>query len=774
MKQQSKTPGTANRLLSSIPDNPKLDTISQLSHTPSGSLSSDISSCDTDVNRKSLRPTCEAFNGNTNPLQLDSPYSLNTNVSYDCHEENGNFVPEVPSLSTWFPAYSPQPLSTTTHTLQHGKADLNQDSTTYLQYPLTYSTSQVDALQVNGLPPQPQISLRTECDEWAKEFSGLMPLCSTDQAMGSPLSSRQDFLGKASIKGTGRESLVDQTKLPMRSVQQYCRFANKSTESAWHTLIMPLTQKCEALYHAAKALTCFQESHEQNSLKEEGLVHERYAIQKLACEIDGFTNISAVATSLLLASLEPWEEGIAPANKYLKGAKLLINEALRGHFRTASVGIEYTRLKVLYNTWLCLDVIFRLTCLNDRELGDFTEASTMIPSNSVYDNNLDPLGGCIPSLFPIIGQGAELIHWIRSGAVTSAQMVPQALKIWVMLEKWSPSAATMIAKKRDPYSLEILRIADAYRFTMFLFISQAVPELASPPATFLAGRVLEHIAAVHVNPKTAMLQIFPLLAASGEIADVEGRNWVIVRWRSIARVRPDLSIAVGRCTAIIEEVWRRRDGFEAQRCHTLAAMSSGFDQHCVGLPPTPVFTPSPTFELSSQQIMSTHQQPLPTSVISSNNWYCGNSSNDDSLSTAANATTIGTATASTAATPITPATPATPASPITPGSAYTFPGPQYSQLYGRYQNVHARPLYNGRDGNRQDQSLCNHQYNQFHHHHHQQNQPHLRYCNQHQHQHQHQHQRSLLDQAYTVCGQLHWIQIMKEWGWDGFCILPWE
>ena len=697
------------------------------------------------------------------------------NAEYESHEETGNSVAGMPVVSAWLAPRPSQTLSVAVTPLsQRSKTDLEQDIVTYSRISPNYPAFQADAPKFYSLP-QPQISLQSECDDWATAFSGLFPSSSANSAMGSPLSSRQDSLGKALMNGASREGSANSTKRCLGSSQEDYHFTNKPTENAWHTLIMPLTQKCEALYHAAKALACFQESHKQSSLKEEGLVHERYANQKLACEIDGFTNISAVATSLLLASLEPWEEGIAPANKHLKGAKLLINEALRGQFRTASVGIEYTRLKVLYNTWLCLDVIFRLTCLDDRELGDFTEASTMIPCNSVYDNNLDPLGGCIPSLFPIIGQGAELIHWIRSGAVTSIQMVPQALKIWLMLEKWSPSAATMIARKRDPYSLEILRIAEAYRFSAFLFISQAVPELASPPATHLAGRVLEHVAAVHVNPKTAMLQIFPLLAASSEVIDIEGRNWIIARWKAIAGVRPDLSVAVGRCSSVIDEVWRRRDGFEAQRCNTLAAMGGGFDLTYAEVPPTSIFTPMPTLEPSLQQ---QHQQPLPPYTTSSSNSCCyGDLNSDDCVSTVTTNTNFGTATASTAATPITPATPATPVSPVRPGSAYTFPGPQVSQMHGLYQNGHARPFSNsgptGADGASncysQDPLFCSHSFD----HHYIPYYQHQHYHRQHQRQHRHQ-QRTLLDQAYTVCGQLHWIQIMREWGWDGFCILPWE
>ena len=794
-------PANVNELPSLASDDLKqavIDTHLQPSDSPNDSLSSEIPMHNSSTNGEPLQPVYDPIKGRMNYEQTSLHSSSNffpkgdTNVAADV-------LISTPCIST----QSLGTLGTAFPLFPHSETHLTSTSAFNPYYSQSHAAPQNDSMRPTGFFLQPQAPPRTECDDLASPFSGLPQLSSTSSTTGSPLSARQDSLGKALIEVPSKEIWTGPSMTSLKSVQEDYHFANKPTENAWQTLIMPLTQKCEALYHAAKALACFQKSHKQVGLKEEGLAHERCANQKLACEISGSTHISAVATSLLLASLEPWEEGIAPANKHLKGAKLLINEALRGQFRTASVGIEYTRLKVLYNTWLCLDVVFRLTCLNDRELGDFTEASTMIPSNSVYDNNLDPLGGCIPSLFPIIGQGAELIHWVRSGVVTSAQMVQQALKIWIMLEKWSPSAATMIARKRDPYSLEILRIAEAYRYSTFLFISQAVPELASPPSTFLAGRVLENLAAVHVQSKTAILQIFPLLAASGEVTDVQGRNWVIARWRAIVGFRPDLGIAIGRCTGVINEVWRRRDEFEARRCSTLAAMRGGFDQSCSELrsslssSPT-TFTPSLAMELSSLQDMQAQQQPLPLSLASSHAWNYNNNNNnkinnnllcnDDYLSTAAATSALGTATASTAATPITPITPATPATPVSPansGSIYNFSNVAHTpQAQCHCQNCQPRqpnnPFANSSDiipdCPCRDQSVYGHQrhhYPQYHQH--QQSYSHLHNHNQHeQQQQQPQQQRILLDQSYTVCGQLHWVQVMKDWGWDGLCILPWE
>ena len=782
-------PANVNEILLLASDDLKqavTETHSQPSGSPTDPFSSEIPLHDAATNWESLQSVYDPIKGRMNDEQTSLPSSSVLSSKSDTNLA-ADFLISTPCTSTQLSGA----LGNATPVYPHCETHPSSHSVINSQYSQSYAAPQFDSVRPTGFFSQPQVPLRTACGDWTTAFSGLPQLSSTGSATGSPISSRQDSLGKALAEAPGKENWTGPSMTPVKPVQEDYYFVNKPTENAWQTLIMPLTQKCEALYHAAKALACFQMSHKRVGLKEEGLAHERCANQKLACEISGSTHISAVATSLLLASLEPWEEGVAPANKHLKGAKLLINEALRGQFRTASVGIEYTRLKVLYNTWLFLDVVFRLTCLNDKELGDFTEASMMIPSNSVYDNNLDPLGGCIPSLFPIIGQGAELIHWVRSGVVTSVQMVQQALKIWIMLEKWSPSAATMIARKRDAHSLEILRIAEAYRFSTFLFISQAVPELASPPSTFLAGRVLENLAAVHVQSKTVILQIFPLLAASGEVMDTRGRNWVMARWRAIAEFRPDLGIAIGRCTSVINEVWRRRDEFEAHRCSTLAAMGGGdFDQLCNGLQPSSsptTFRPSLAMELSSLQDMQAHQQPLPFSLASShirsynnnnyNNIGINNNHllcNDDSLSTAATTSAFGTATASsTAATPITPITPATPATPVSPansGSVYNLSNVVHTpQSQCHYQNnTHQHCQSNNPFANSsnitpdcpcQDQSLYSHsQYHNNNHHHH----------------HQQQQQRILLDQAYTVCGQLHWVQVMKDWGWDGLCILPWE
>ena len=658
--------------------------------------------------------------------------------------------------------------------LGHEIISPDQDKTEYSQWPTSYSTMQFNNLDDAETQSKVRFPSENECEDWTRTLPSIMPPSCTSPCAGSAFSARYDSFGQSLQDHLNAENLATCSgPLYMHHLGDV-RSTLLPVSNAWQTLIVPMALKCETFVLAAKSSACFLGSSVQAGSREEGSMYMKLANQKFAFDRNGVTHISAVATSLLLASLQPWEEGSVAANKYLRGAKILTSEVLTGQLRSVPEGIEHTRLKVLYNTWLCMDVVFRLTCLSDAELGDFTETLLINAGYSVYDSNLDPLGGCIPSLFSIIGQAAELTHWVRSGAVTSSQMVPQAMKIWLLLEKWSPPAfVNAVSGKEDPLSQEVMCITEAYRLSAFLFLSQTVPELDSPPINSLAINVLRNLAAVHVQLKTATLQVFPLLAASIEVKDVENRRWVMSRWRAIGRVRTDLGLAADRCVKVVNEVWRRRDAYSLQMLDTIMAManfmtplgsttpiSDTTTANTAGTTTSPYqypispyissFTQSPGGMTHGTNISNgvcatntTYEQmgqyPV-TSIAAPGNWDYDTVNTEES----SNASVTASA-ASASATSTVPTTPDI--IDITTDSKLSISKHDvgYQAAAGQVSQARPRSCRTIRQAQQQQQK-----------------------------QQPYQNQKPTLDPAYTVCGPLHWVTVMKEWKWDGFCILPWE
>ncbi|KAH8750459.1 fungal-specific transcription factor domain-containing protein [Hyaloscypha finlandica] len=330
------------------------------------------------------------------------------------------------------------------------------------------------------------------------------------------------------------------------------------TENPWRTLVWPLARDSPALYHAIASMTAFHTSKEKPALRVDGMEHMRRSIRSLATGIEKMRTDTALATTLVLAFSESWDQHISTGIEHLRGAKILVNQALVSHKRNKLSGDDFTRLKFLCNTWVYMDVIARLTSVEEDESNSFDQI--LAPFN--LSNNtaeIDPLMGCASTLFPLIGKVANLCHKVRKAPTNSIAIISQAMDLKEAIVQWSPPHCTTIERPEDPTSeiQHALQTAEAYRYATLLYLHQAVPEIPSWSAAQLAKKVLVYLATVPLSSRLVIVQIYPLLAAGCEATEKEDRQWVEERWQ--AMVSRMWIGNIDRCYEVTQEVWSRRD-----------------------------------------------------------------------------------------------------------------------------------------------------------------------------------------------------------------------
>jgi hypothetical protein len=336
------------------------------------------------------------------------------------------------------------------------------------------------------------------------------------------------------------------------------------TENPWRTLIWPLAKESPALYHAIASMTSFHTSKYQPELRVQGIDHMRTSIKELADGIENMQFDTAIATTLALAFAESWDQHTSTGINHIRGANVLVNQALTWHGRKAFTGDKLERLKFLTNAWVYMDVLARLTCSDEDESNGFDAAL----SNPFADTNhfgdeahIDPLMGAASTLFPIIGRVANLVRKVRRADRNSPTIISNAMKLKSMLLDWDPP---MVDDTIEDPSVEIehsIQTAEAYRWATLLYLHQAVPEIPSDTSAELGKKVMILLATVPLSSRTVIVQIYPLMAASCEAVDLEDRQWVHERWLSMAQ-RMKIGV-IDRCVEVVNEVWDRRDTYEA-------------------------------------------------------------------------------------------------------------------------------------------------------------------------------------------------------------------
>lgn len=332
-------------------------------------------------------------------------------------------------------------------------------------------------------------------------------------------------------------------------------------ENPWRTLIWPLAKSTPALHHAILSLSAFHAAKENPSMRVHGVKHMRQSIVCLRQQIQSMRADTALATSLALAFADTWDQNTRTCIQHLRGAKALMLQVLNAGLQGGLQPEELDRIRFLYNTWTYMDVIARLTSLDESGPQDLNPSIFHLPTDAVHE--IDPLMGCAATLFPLIGKVGRLVQRVRKTSTNSVSIVSQAMELKALVEQWEPPL--WFEPPEDPTSevQHSIQMAHAYRWATLLYLHQAVPELPSEPAEELAKRVLILLATVPPTSRTTIIQMFPLLAAGAEVDSDDDRKWVLERW---AVVQSRLMIGgVDRCLDVIREVWARRDKLKAEQ-----------------------------------------------------------------------------------------------------------------------------------------------------------------------------------------------------------------
>jgi hypothetical protein len=292
-----------------------------------------------------------------------------------------------------------------------------------------------------------------------------------------------------------------------------------------------------------------------------GIDHMRSAVHALAAGLQNMRFDAAISTTLVLVFAESWDQHISTGINHIKGAKLLINQALAHHRRRPLQGEKWTRLKFLCNTWIYMDVIARLTSADDDETNDVDAVQESIYATGETETSIDPLMGCAYTLFPIIGRVANLVKRVRKTASNGPSIISQARKLRSQLKEWKPPSFIEDAEDETTSPDDSIKTAVAYQYATLLYLHQAVPEMPSQSSSALAKKVMYELAAVTPRSRSIIVHIYPLMAAGCEVTKQDDREWVTERW-SLMSSRMKLGI-VEKCLEVTKEVWNRRDEYIA-------------------------------------------------------------------------------------------------------------------------------------------------------------------------------------------------------------------
>ncbi|KAI5371168.1 putative zn(2)-C6 fungal-type DNA-binding domain, fungal transcription factor [Septoria linicola] len=354
------------------------------------------------------------------------------------------------------------------------------------------------------------------------------------------------------------------------------------SENPWRSLIMPLAKQSTGLHHAILALAAFHGAQDQPRLRFVGGHHKNIAVTNIreGLRDDTMMNHAAIATALALAFVEAWESHVKTGNAHINGAAALVKKALDYHHQEPHQGEDLARLKFLCNAWVYMDVIARVTAVDANDSTDFTNA--LWPPNETpdvaighdepgfginfgmgIDARLDPLMGCAGTLFPLIGHVANLVRKVCRSQRNPIGIISQARDLMESLEQWEPPA--YIERPEDPLTdvRHALQTAEAYRYATMLHLHQSVPELPTPLSDEqYAQRVLQYLATVPLNSRMLLVHIYPLMIAGCQAVESEDRDWIRQRW-GVMNAQMRIGI-IDKCVALTEEVWRRRDSYEAR------------------------------------------------------------------------------------------------------------------------------------------------------------------------------------------------------------------
>ena len=453
--------------------------------------------------------------------------------------------------------------------------DLNARPPDFMDYETTQEYHSSGFPEVSNLQSFPSITSEDDVEEILREPDN--PDVWT-MAFPSPLfsDSSSSCLSQLNILSTalyGQPKLYPDSEemLTARFDTQTCgilSIKDGPTENPWRMKLWPMARESPALRYAINAMTAFHASKESPSLRIKGMQDFGQSLVLLSAGIQDERVDISLATTLVLAFAESWDQLISTGITHLRGAKRLVNQVVT-NYRPGSLHPEVeARLNFLCRTWVYMDVIARLTALEGDDSEDFTTVlSSPLCGPSNPTQSIDPLMGCASTLFPLIGRVANLIRKVRTSRRNSLPIVSQASELKDAIEKWQ---APIVIEVPEDHSTEIKhsqRTAEAYRWATLLYLHQAVPEIYSGSVVELmavmAKEVLNNLANVPPTSRAVIIHIFPLLAASCEVIGVEDRKWVADRWEAMM-ARMNIQ-NLDKCWIVVKEVWERRDNREQER-----------------------------------------------------------------------------------------------------------------------------------------------------------------------------------------------------------------
>lgn len=439
---------------------------------------------------------------------------------------------------------------------------------------------------------------RTLSNNWSFRLPSASP--SPSESSTSSTSSGMDLWAQPRFTANSKEMLLVQFD---RQTCGILSVKDGPNENPWRTMVWPLAQDSKHLYHAIASMTAFHSSKASPELRMDGMSHMHKSVTRLASSLskmrfdglnDGDEMEAALATTLVLAFSESWDKHVSTGIKHLKGAKYFVHQAVAKHRNALQSGRqhghEYYRLKFLCNSFIYMDVLARLTSLEEDDMDDIDDLDNVLATFSEpFDHmaEIDPLMGAGSTLFPLIGRVATIVTRVRKSQENSFTLISDAIELKKKIEQWQSPACGNFEVPEDPTSevQHSIQTAEAYRWATLLHLHQAVPEIPSVPAAVLADRALKFLATVPLSSRAIIVQIFPLLAASCEAVSHEDRSWVKDRW---AAMSARMSIGnVDVCFEVVKEVWERRDGFEAEKAERFVRSQAIRDSATNGLyPPT--------------------------------------------------------------------------------------------------------------------------------------------------------------------------------------------
>lgn len=331
-------------------------------------------------------------------------------------------------------------------------------------------------------------------------------------------------------------------------------------ENPWRTKLLPMSFGVPALHHAILCLSAFHASRGNRRFRITGLKHMQKSIRYLRKQLYTMRRDTALATTLVLAFSESWNEETSTGIQHLKGARALITQAIANHRVNADFE-EMGRLKFLRNTWVYMDVIARITALDCDGLENLDALFAPVYGPDSQVEELDPLMGCAWELFPLLGRVASLVREIRRKTSISLRIVSNAAALKVELLRWKAPTDFRIPQDESIEVAHTLSTAEAYRWSALLFLYQAVPMIATESPAAIAERILFNLVSVPLSSRVTIIQIFPLLVAGCELASQDNRFLVNERWESMTQ-----RMTIGnldRCSDVVHEVWIRRDAMSS-------------------------------------------------------------------------------------------------------------------------------------------------------------------------------------------------------------------